>query len=127
MSTIVALDTGAILGLAHYKRDIVALIKGLMDNQHFMVVPAPVLAETLRGTPATDANIHKWLKAFTVAPINGEIAKAAGYLIGRTRTNHTVDAMIVAAAVALGATTLVTGDLLDMQRLAGSSLELLEI
>lgn len=127
MSIVAALDSGAIIALANGKREVLAMIRTMIRSGHLFVVAAPVLAETLRGTPKTDAAIHQWLKAFSVEPTTKEIAMRAGQLLGAVRSKETVDALIVATARARSAALLVTGDLAHMAPLVDGSMEILVI
>ncbi|MDQ2680563.1 MAG: PIN domain-containing protein [Candidatus Eremiobacteraeota bacterium] len=127
MNNVVALDSGAVLALAASERDAVTLIKGLANGGAFFVVPAPVLTETLRGTPGTDVAINRVLKTLEAVPVSIEAAVAAGKNLGRTRSASTVDAMIIATAIERGASAIVTGDPVDIAALSGGKLTIYKL
>jgi predicted nucleic acid-binding protein len=78
-------------------------------------IPTAVLAETLRGGPR-DAPIHRVRAAVDVFPQTEEVARLAGGLLGRTRGKNTVDALVAAEAITLGADVL-TSDPRDLSTL----------
>jgi predicted nucleic acid-binding protein len=81
-------------------------------------VSSVTLAEVLRGH-ARDARVHTLLSALDKEPVTPELGRAAGELLGITRRDDTVDAIVVATADALGRPTrLLTGDPDDLQALA---------
>ncbi len=125
----VALDSGAIIALSRRDENVFALLRELRREGAMIFVPAPVLAEVLRGS-ARDARVHHILNSLdeevdTSAPA----AREAGRLIGTTlpRAASAVDALIVATALEGGAATIVTSDTSDMSRLAPASLAVVGI
>jgi predicted nucleic acid-binding protein len=86
-------------------------------------IPVVVLAETLRGGPR-DSPIYRVLKAIGSIPATREAhGRIAGQLLGATRSNHTIDALVVAQAVESGGAQILTGDPDDLGRLAASNPE----
>ncbi|MBI4815072.1 MAG: hypothetical protein HY791_02365 [Deltaproteobacteria bacterium] len=80
-----------------------------------MRVPVPVLAEVLRGGPR-DAPVHRVLRAVGVFPTSEHVGRLAGSLLGETKAENTVDALVAAEAV-LSSSDVLTGDVDDLQRL----------
>lgn len=83
---------------------------------------AITLTETLRGTPR-DAPVHRLLKSIEVIPVDAEIARAAGALLGKAKRSDTVDAVVVATAQMLerrygGPVLVLTSDRRDLAALA---------
>lgn len=83
-------------------------------------IPAAVLAELYRGGPrdaAIDriANVEDW-----VVPTDRFIARLAGHLLGRRHldSRHAIDALVVATAITLAPSVVVTGDPDDLKALA---------
>jgi predicted nucleic acid-binding protein len=116
-----ALDTAALIALSRGDQRVRALLLAAANNDVATIVPAPVLAETLRGT-RQDAKVHWVLNsrphAIEVVGLDGRTARAAGEILGRTGlADATVDALIVAIAIEVGARTIVTGDVRDISRL----------
>lgn len=100
----------AVLATAHERRTLVR-------------VPAPVLAEVYRG-PRYDPAIDRLLngKGLLVVPLTREIARIAGHLLAKAklRSNHAVDAFVVATAMSFDAALIATGDPEDIKRLVGN-------
>jgi predicted nucleic acid-binding protein len=81
-------------------------------------IPVVVVAETIRGG-TRDAPVHRVLKAVGSIPdLREPHGRIAGELLGASRTAHTVDALVVAQAIAAGGAQILTGDREDLERLA---------
>jgi len=83
-------------------------------------VPNAVLAEAYRGT-AADAEVdHVLGQGVRAVTMGRAMARLAGGLRARDRLDscHTVDALVVAAAVRLGGGMIATGDPADLRSLA---------
>jgi predicted nucleic acid-binding protein len=116
------LDSGAVIGWARGDVRPRALLARALELGVDVRIPAAVLAETLRGGPG-DAPIHRVRNAVDVFPTTENIAKLAGALLGRTRGTNTVDALVAAEAIALGADVM-TGDAGDFRALLANDREL---
>jgi len=82
-----------------------------------VVVSAVTLAEVLRGGPR-DAAVHRLLKLCQVESVTARHGRAAGELLGRTRRNDTVDAVVAVTADALPAPVrILTSDPKDLSAL----------
>lgn len=110
---IAALDSGAVIALANNDRPAMTLLKALAQERALLIVPAPVLAEVLRGGRA-DAAVHRILKKYadSLVPTSAAAATKAGQILGEAKAppTMTVDALIGATALERGATDLLTGD-----------------
>jgi predicted nucleic acid-binding protein len=81
-------------------------------------IPAVVVAETVRGS-AKDATVNRVIKAVgEVISVDEPAARAAGALLGTTRSSSTVDALVVASAIRLGGGVVLTDDPDDLRPLA---------
>ncbi len=122
---IVALDSGAVIGLARGDEHVRAHLRVWMNNDANFIIPAPVLAEVLRGT-SRDAAVHRVLSASgaDIVPLSPQAARKAGELLGRTQGEggRTLDALIVAVARECLATDIVTSDPHDITVLAEKAL-----
>ena len=127
------LDSGAIIALSRREDRARALVAAALELEIPVIIPAPVIAETTRGTNA-DAVIDRVLRwmlrgSGVLAPIGEREARVAGRLLrqlGRAYAGHnppTVDAMLVAVAVVRGGGILLTGDADDLQALAARNPE----
>lgn len=96
-----------------------AVLEAVERGAGFAVVPAPVLAEVSRGRARSDA-IARVLVRLPVIPTDRAVAERAGALLERDHLDscHAVDAFVVATAIALGRTVVLTGDPQDLARLS---------
>jgi hypothetical protein len=78
-------------------------------------VPAPVVAQVWRGS-ARQAQVAKALKGCHVVPLDEEMARGVGRLLGEAGTEDTVDGAVALVAAGLGA-AVVTSDPDDIQHL----------
>jgi predicted nucleic acid-binding protein len=95
-----------------------AYVKQALREQGRVVVPAVTLAEVLRGGPR-DAPVHQALKQFEIVPVDTEIGRAAGEILGRAGGDKTVDAVVAAVAARQpGPVLLLTSDPGDLAALS---------
>lgn len=103
----VVLDSGALWALADKDRVALAVVAELLKDDVTFHVPSVVLAECLRGG-RYDPLYRRVLDAIgttspAIVPVVGKHGEAAGTLLGRTKMDATIDAIIVAVAAELGA------------------------
>jgi len=114
------LDAEGLVKLAYGGHFAVSLARDAHDRGGRVMTAASTIAEVLRGGPR-DARLHRVLDQIAVVPIDKELGRAAGGLLGRAGlSGHrcTIDALL--AAVALGQArpvVLLTSDPDDMGRL----------
>jgi predicted nucleic acid-binding protein len=114
------LDAGAVIALARGESRARAFVARALEIAAAVEIPVVVVAETIRGGPR-DAPVHRVLKAVGVIPEAREVhGRIAGQLLGAARSDHTVDALVVAQAVEAGGAHILTGDPSDLGRLAAS-------
>jgi len=112
------LDSGAVIALGRQDLRARAMLAAAWEAGAQVVIPSVVLAETLRGSPR-DAPVNQVISTVgEVAGADAAVGRLAGPLLGKTRSGTTVDAVIVASAVALGGGVLLTGDPGDLRPLA---------
>lgn len=118
------------IALARADRSAVALLKALRGEETRIVIPAPVLAEVLRGG-SKDAAVHRILAAYAneVVPTSAHAARLAGELLGAAQAGAemTVGALIGATAATYGATDLLTADARDYGRLMQGRLDVIPL
>jgi predicted nucleic acid-binding protein len=128
----IALDSGALIKLSHGDPLTRAVLRKWTDEKWETIVPAPVLAETLRGGPA-DTLVHRILSsratAVTVVGVSERAGRDAGERLGATGLppQSTLDALIVASAVAERAEHILTADPSDIGPLSGADLKVIAI
>jgi predicted nucleic acid-binding protein len=114
------LDSGAVIALARGDARVRAFVARALELQATVEIPVVVVAETVRGGPR-DASVNRILKAVGAVPEAREThGRLAGHLLGKARSASTVDALVVAQAVAAGGARILTGDRKDLVRLAAS-------
>ena len=119
--TTIVLDAGAVLGLARGNPALRAFVSKADARGDRVVVPMVVLAETVRGTGPRDAPVNMTLAHFEPRPpLVEQTARLAGALLGAARSNATIDALVVAEAISLQPSLLVTGDIDDLALLLDS-------
>ncbi len=113
------LDSGAVIALAHDNAAVRTYVELAIERQILVVVPAVVVAETIRGGPR-DAPVNQVLKRVKIAPVTEETARLAGSLRARVegQSDVTVDALVVAEAVLGDSGVVLTGDPDDLSALA---------
>ena len=113
------LDSGAVTRLAERSGRAAALIAALRAEGLWPpVVPSVVLVECLTGVGSRDAAQHRFLRACDVAEaVPSTLARRAAWLRARASRGSAVDALVTATAEPGG--TVLTGDLADLQALAG--------
>lgn len=111
------LDSGAVIALARGEQRARAYIARARELSATVEVPVVVLAETIRGGPK-DAAVHRVVNAVgSTPPADERHGRLAGALLGAARSTATVDALVVAHAVARGGAVVLTGDPDDLSRL----------
>ena len=114
------LDSGAVIALARGDQRARAFLARAQEMGTPVEIPVVVLAETMRGGPR-DAPVNRVLKAVGAVPTAHEVhGRIAGQLLGAARSASTVDALVVAQAVAAEGGHILTGDREDLERLAAS-------
>jgi predicted nucleic acid-binding protein len=108
-------DAGALIAAESGSRKMLAVHADAIHSRREIAVPAPVLAQAWRGG-ARQAQLTRVLTACRIDETSTKLAKAAGVLLGVSRTSDAVDAIVVATALALRA-IVVTSDPDDLRRL----------
>lgn len=117
------LDSGAVIALARSDDRARAVLTAAREVGAEVVIPAIVLAETVRGE-ARDAPVNRVVKAVgAVAPADEVAGRVAGGLLGATGSRSTVDAVVVATVIGLGGGVVLTGDADDLGALAAGHAE----
>lgn len=114
------LGSGAVIALARQDARARAALTAAWEVGADVIVPAVVVAETVRGT-ARDAPVNRILNAVgTVAPTTEETARTAGALLARAKSAATIDALVVAEAALSGGCVVLTGDATDLESLSSA-------
>jgi hypothetical protein len=111
-------DSGAIIAVARGDSRVAGYIAAATKRGDEVVVPAVAVAQTIRGGPR-DAPIYRLLKTVLIRPVGLRLARHAGELLGATGSEDAVDAIVMAEALRVRPSFLLTSDPEDMTRLAG--------
>lgn len=112
------LDSGAVIALARNDPRARAVLAAAWEVGAEVSIPAIVLAETVRGA-ADDAPANRVIKAVgRVLPVDEPVGRTAGSLLRVSGSTATVDAVVVASALAAGGGVVLTGDPDDLGLLA---------
>jgi predicted nucleic acid-binding protein len=88
------------------------------------VLATPSIAEVIRGGP-TDAAANRIIKAIDhVVSTTETIARQAGAMLGKVKSDRTLAAIIVATADASRVTDILTSDAGDMRRFASNRINI---
>ncbi|WP_217924429.1 hypothetical protein [Miltoncostaea oceani] len=106
-------DAGLLVAADRNERAAWALKKAAAEDRDELVVPAVALAQTWRGPQS--ANLARFLKGLRVIPLDAELARTTGHLLGVAATSDIADAAV--AACAMEGDRIITGDLDDISQL----------
>lgn len=118
--TALLLDSGAFVAVDRDDRAMMARLKAARRLGYDLRTTGVIVAEEVwRDASGRQANLARLLKAVDVRPVDGELGRRAGVLLGRADLRDAPDATLVAVAEA--GDRLVTSDPEDMARLATAS------
>ena len=118
----IVLDAGALIALERGDKELIALMRGALDLECSIVIPATVLAQIWRGGSRA-AHLARLLDAGEIDAIGEVRAKEMGLRLGERGASDVVDAHVVCCAVEFRA-AVVTSDPRDMGGLANPDEEL---
>jgi len=115
------LDAGAVIKIARGDRAVRRRLEKARVRGVEMFVPAAVVAETVRGSGPRDAPVNLVISSTDgVSLLDEATARRAGRLLGESRSNSTVDALVVAEALARRPCSILTGDPTNLSVLLGA-------
>lgn len=105
------LDAGAIIDAATSRTRTLVALKAARDEGAEVIVPAVVVAETVRGAGPRDARGNLILRGVSeITPTTEDRARIAGALLAAAKSDDTIGALVVAEAVGRGGGVILTGD-----------------
>jgi predicted nucleic acid-binding protein len=123
---VLALDSGALIAAEKDLR-VEAVIRKYLREGARILIPAPSIAEAIRGG-SKDAAANRLIKAVNhVADTSEAIARDAGRRLGSKRSSKTIDALIVTTAEAYLATDILTSDPTDIRSLASRHINVIAL
>jgi hypothetical protein len=121
----VTYDTGALIAADRGERRMWALQRALLSRREVPTVPAPVVAQSWRGS-AGQVQLARLLAGCEVEAMDDGQARAVGALAGRAGTGDIVDARVVEGALRRR-DLVVSSDPGDLQSIASANGHRLEI
>ncbi len=112
------LDAGALIALDRNDRTMWVRLKGLLEARELAVTHGGVVGQVWRGGPR-QARLATALAGIDVRPLNENLGRAAGELMGTTRTSDVIDAALV--LLAADGDDIVTLDRADFAILAAAT------
>jgi predicted nucleic acid-binding protein len=120
---ILLLDSGALIDVGKRRR-VESIIRRWRSADAQFVLATPSIAEVIRGGP-TDAAANRIIKAIDhVVSTTETIARQAGAMLGKVKSDRTLAAIIVATADASRVTDILTSDAGDMRRFASNRINI---
>jgi hypothetical protein len=113
------LDAGAFFAVERGEREVIALIKRERLSGRSPITHGGVVAQVWRGGRGRQAEVARLLYGVDISPLDDELGRRAGVLIGRTGTSDAIDAALV--CLTYDGDVVLTSDLEDLRRLAASS------
>ncbi|MBA3462299.1 MAG: hypothetical protein H0T46_20220 [Deltaproteobacteria bacterium] len=121
------LDAGAFLAIERGDRLVAAVIKIELAEGRKPLTHGGVIAQIWRGG-ARQARVASLLEGTDVVPLDEELGRRTGVLLGRTRRTDAIDAALI--LIASDGDTVVTSDASDLRALAaaaGVHVDILEV
>jgi len=113
------LDAGAVIDAAAGRTRTLVALAAAREEGAEVVVPAVVVAETVRGSGPRDARVNLILRGVSeITPTTEDLARIAGGLLAKAHSDATIDALVVAEAIGRGGGVILTGDPHDLRKLA---------
>ena len=124
----VVLDAGALVAIERGDRKLAAVVKREFANGRVPLTHGGVIGQVWRGGRGRQARLARTLRGINVVPVDDDLGRRAGMLLGRTGLSDVIDAAIV--LIAEDGDDIYTadpGDLRDLAGEAGKFIELVEV
>ena len=109
------LDAGALIAIAKNDRRMIARLVAAHEEDEELMTHPMVVAQAWRDG-RRQAGLARMLRGTTIVPLDDELGRRAGELLGKARTSDPVDAAVV--LIARDGEAIVTSDRDDIQHLA---------
>ncbi len=115
------LDSGALISLSRGNVQTRSRVEAARRNQASIVVPVVAVAETHRGSGPREATLHLALARLDPPrPLVDSTARLAGVLLAESGSSSTIDALVVAEAIELAPSVVLTSDPDDLRQILGN-------
>jgi len=113
------LDAGAFLAVERGDREVMALVKRERLASRTPVTHGGVVGQVWRGGTGRQVVVARLLAGVEVTPLDGELGRRAGILLGRAAQRDVVDAAVV--LLAAHDDEILTSDPSDLEALAAAA------
>jgi predicted nucleic acid-binding protein len=113
------LDAGALLAVERSDRETIALLTQERVAGRSALTHAGVLGQVWRGGQRRQANLARFLPALLIRPLDEDLGRRAGVLLGRARKSDVIDAAVV--LLASDGDVILTSDPRDLRPLADAA------
>jgi predicted nucleic acid-binding protein len=110
------LDAGALIAIERGDRDTHDLLAAALDEGDDLVTHPMVIAQVWRDERGRQVSLARLLTSVRVIPIDAELGRRCGELLGKSRTSDPIDAAVV--LMARPQETIVTSDPDEIRQLA---------
>jgi hypothetical protein len=124
----VVLDAGAFVAAERGDRDLIAIVKRERLENRAPLTSGGVVGQVWRGGSGRQANLARLLAGVDIQPIDEDVGKRVGLLLGAAGAEDVVDAAVV--LLAHDGDEIFTSDLADLRPLAiaaGRHVELIRV
>lgn len=121
------LDSGAFLAVERDDREVLALLKLELISRRVPITHGGVIGQVWRGT-ARQARLARFLRTVEITPLDEDLGRRSGVLLGRSRTADIIDAAVI--LLAEDGDSILTSDANDLRllaRTAGIQLDLIPV
>lgn len=115
----VVLDAGALVAVERGDRDTIALLKQELTQGRVPITHGGVIGQVWRGGTGRQVMLARLLPGIATVPLDDELGRRAGVLLGRTRTSDVIDAAVV--LLATDGDLVLTSDPDDLRTLADAA------
>lgn len=124
----IVLDAGALVAVERNDRDMVALIKRERQHDRAPSTHGGVIGQVWRGGRGRQANLARLIRGVDVRPVDDDLGRRIGVLLGASGDDDVIDAGVV--LLAEDGDEIYTSDSSDLRSLAeaaGIHVELIEV
>ncbi len=113
------LDAGALIGVDRGDRAVISMLNSATRRGTPLRTPAIVLAQVWRDAGGRQARLARTLEGVDIVPVDEQLARRAGVLLGRARTSDAIDAAVT--CLAEDGDIILTSDPADIARLVDAA------
>jgi hypothetical protein len=122
------LDAGAFIAAERGDRDVIALVKAERLADRSPRSHGGVVAQVWRGGAGRQVALARLLAGVDVAPLDDQLGRASGVLLGQSGASDAIDAAVI--AMCRDGDIVLTSDprdLIDLARASGTHLEIVAV